>query len=332
MQRFAGRYFVLRRIGLYLLIFWAAITLNFIIPRLMPGNAASALLARSQGTLPPSALKALEVAFGINTNVNVFTQYFDYIRNTLTGHFGISFTYFPAPVSQVIGGMLPWTLFLIGLSTIIAFILGNILGVYSAWRRGSRLADALPVAFMLMSSMPYFWAGLALLYVLGFLLNWFPISHAYSHNIQLGWNFQSLGSVLYHAILPAFSIVITSMGRWVLDMRNNLIGILSDDYVTLAQMKGLPEREIMTNYGARNALLPVLTSFAMSLGFVVGGAVVVEVVFNYPGIGFGLFNAVINSDYPLMQAILLIIVTAVLLANFVVDLLYSLLDPRINHA
>ncbi|MDA8193391.1 MAG: ABC transporter permease [Thermaerobacter sp.] len=262
----------------------------------------------------------------------MFTQYVDYLRNTLTGHFGISFTYFPTPVAQVIGSMLPWTLFLIGLSTVIAFVLGNIIGVYSAWRRGHRLADALPVAFTLMSSMPYFWAGLALLYVLGFTLNWFPISHAYSHNIQLGWNFQSLGSVLYHAILPAFSIVITTMGRWVLDMRNNLIGILSDDYVTLAQMKGLPEREIMVNYGARNALLPVLTSFAMSLGFVVGGAVVVEVVFNYPGIGFGLFNAVINSDYPMMQAILLIIVVAVLLANLVIDLLYSFLDRRISDA
>ncbi len=331
-MRSVGRHFLLRKLGLYLLIFWAALTLNFIIPRLMPGNAASSMMAKSQGKLPPAALKALEAAFGISTNQNLFEQYFTYLRNTLTGHFGISFTYFPTPVAQIIGEMLPWTIFLIGLSTVISFIVGNLLGLYSAWRRGGKLADALPVAFSVIQFMPYFWLGLALLYYLGLQLNWFPIAHAYSSNITLGWNFQSVGSIIDHALLPAFSIVITSLGGWMLQMRNNLIGVLSDDYVLLAQMKGLPEREIMRNYGARNAMLPVLTSFAMSLGFVVGGAVIVEDVFNYPGIGYALVQAVSNSDYPLMQAIFLIIVTAVLLANFIVDLLYSFLDPRISHA
>ncbi|WP_067624942.1 ABC transporter permease [Alicyclobacillus acidiphilus] len=331
-RRSQGWQFIASKLGLYILIFWAAITLNFIIPRLMPGNPASALMAKSQGKMPPSALKALEDAFGINTHVSLWRQYLGYLRNTVTGHMGISFTNFPVPVAKVIGEMLPWTLFLIGLSTIIAFFIGNILGLYSAWRRGGKIADALPVAFTVISAMPYFWIALALLYFLGFSLNWFPISHAIGSNIKAGWNFQSIGSVIDHATLPAFSIVVTSMGGWMMQMRNNLISILSHDYVQLAQMKGLPEPEVMRNYGARNAMLPVLTSFAMSLGFVVGGAVLVEDVFNYPGIGYALVEAVGNSDYPLMQGIFLIIVSAVLLANLIVDLLYTFLDPRIRRA
>ncbi|HKO24924.1 MAG TPA: ABC transporter permease [Chloroflexota bacterium] len=331
LARFIRTHYILRRLGLYLLIFWAALTLNFVIPRLMPGNAASALMARSQGQLPPSALKAIEIAFGLETHVNPLVQYIDYIKNTLTGHFGVSFAYFPAPVITIIATMLPWTLFLIGVATIIAFILGTLLGVYSAWRRGHALADALPVGFTVISAMPYFWLGLALLYVLGFILGWFPTGHAFSDTVRFGWNPGTLGSVLYHALLPGFSIVITSMGGWVLGMRNNLISILADDYITLAEMEGLPEREIMLRYGARNAMLPVLTGFALRLGFVVSGAVVVEDVFNYPGIGYALFQAVSNSDYPLMQAIFLFIVTSVLLANLVVDVLYSRLDPRISH-
>jgi len=320
----SGKHFIARRAGLY--------GLNFVIPRLMPGNAATALMARSQGQLPASAMKAMEIAFGINTKASLLTQYFEYIRNTFTGHWGISFTYFPVPVVQVIGTMLPWTILLIGMATIIAFFLGTLIGVYSAWRRGNRLADGLPVAFTLLSAMPYFWFALALVYVVGFLLNWFPTSHSYGQNVVLGLNFATIASVLYHSFLPACSIVVTSLGGWILSMRNNLIGLLSEDYVVLAQMKGLPESEVMMRYGARNALLPVLTNFAMSLGFVVGGAVVVEEVFSYPGIGFALFSAVSNSDYPLIQGIFLIIVVAVLVANFAVDILYSALDPRVSHA
>lgn len=324
--------YILKRAGFYLSIFWAAITLNFILPRLMPGNAATAVMARAQGQMTPQALQALELAFGVNTKESLWRQYLGYLGNTLTGHFGISFTYFPEPVFQVIRTTLPWTIFLIGISTIISFCIGTALGVYAAWRRGRRLADALPIAFTLIAAMPYFWVALALLYVFGFTLNWLPISHSIGTNQALGFNFSTLGSILYHAALPIISIVVTSLGGWTLGMRNNLVGILSEDYITLAQMKGLPEREVVTNYATRNAMLPQVTSFAMSLGFVVGGAVITEIVFSYPGIGYALFQAVSNSDYPLMQAIFLFIVTAVLLANFLVDILYSRLDPRVSNA
>lgn len=324
--------YILKRIGFYLSIFWAAITLNFILPRLMPGNAASAVMARAQGQMNPQALKALELAFGVNTSENMWQQYWGYLGNTLTGHFGVSFTYFPEPVTQVIGSTLPWTLFLIGVATIVSFVLGTGIGMFAAWRRGTSLADALPVGFTLIASMPYFWVALALLYVFGFSLGWFPIAHSFNVNQPLGFNFSSLGNILYYATLPILSIVVTSIGGWTLGMRNNLVSILSEDYITLAQMKGLPDREVMLNYGARNAMLPQITSFAMSLGFVVGGAILTEIVFSYPGIGYALYQAVTNSDYPLMQAIFLIIVTAVLLANLLVDILYSRLDPRVSRA
>lgn len=320
--------YLLKRLAFYLVTFWAALTLNFLLPHLMPGSAVAAVMARAQGTLPPGALHALELAFGVNNHATLLQQYGTYFAQLAHGDLGISFTYFPEPVSQVIASTLPWTIFLIGCATIISFIIGNVLGVYAAWRRGRPIADALPVAFTMMAAMPYFWVALILLYVFGFILGWFPISHSIGQNVS--GVFRSFSSVLYHAILPAFSIVFTSLGGWMVGMRNNMVSVLSEDYVTLAEMKGLPEREVVVNYAARNALLPAITGFAMSLGFVVGGAVLTEIVFSYPGIGYALYQAVTNQDYPLMQAIFLIIVTAVLAANFIVDILYSRLDPRIR--
>lgn len=287
-------------------------------------------MARAQGQVSPRALKALELAFGVNAHQSLWNQYWGYIGNTLTGNFGISLTFFPEPVNQVIASALPWTLFLIGGATLISFVIGTALGVFSAWKKGRPIGDALPVAFTLLASMPYFWVALGLLYVLGFLLGWFPVGHAFNTTQSLSFNLSSLGTVLYYAALPALSIVVTSMGGWMMGMRNNMVSVLAEDYITLAEMKGLPEREIVTRYAARNALLPSITSFAMSLGFVVGGAVVTEIVFSYPGIGYALYQAVTNQDYPLMQAIFFIIVCAVLIANLLVDILYARLDPRIS--
>lgn len=320
--------FIVKRLSFYVLTFWAAITLNFLLPHLMPGNAVTALMARAQGQLPPTALHAIQLAFGVKVHESLVGQYGTYLVNLAHGDLGVSFTYFPERVSQVIASTLPWTIFLIGMATVFAFVIGNVLGVYAAWRRGRPVADALPIAFTMMAAMPYFWVALILLYVFGFLFGWFPIASSIGANLT--GVLASLGSILYHATLPALSIVITSMGGWMVGMRNNMVSVLSEDYVTLAEMKGLPEHEVVTHYAARNALLPAVTGFAMSLGFVVGGAVLTEIVFSYPGIGYALFQAVTNQDYPLMQAIFLIIVTAVLVANFLVDVLYSRLDPRVQ--
>ena len=320
---------LLRRIVFYLVALWAAVTLNFLIPRLAPGDPASTLIARFQGRIDPRALQALEVAFGIS-HASLWTQYFQYLNNLLHGNLGLSITYFPTPVSTVIAEDLPWTLGLVGISAIISFIIGTLLGVIIAWKRGSALDSILPPIMTFIAAIPYFWFALIVLYVLAFLLNLFPVSGAYDTSIEVGFSPDFIVSLLQHAILPAFTIVVGSVSGWMLGMRNTMITTISEDYVLMAKAKGLPERRVMLSYAARNAILPNVTGFALALGFVVGGALLTEVVFSYPGIGFALLQAVQNSDFALLQAIFLIIVIAVLIANFIADLVYVALDPRVR--
>ena len=320
---------LLRRIVFYLVALWAAVTLNFLIPRLAPGDPASTLIARFQGRIDPRALQALEVAFGIS-HASLWTQYFQYLNNLLHGNLGLSITYFPTPVSTVIAEDLPWTLGLVGLSAIISFAIGTLLGVIIAWKRGSVLDSILPPIMTFIAAIPYFWFALIVLYVLAFLLNLFPISGAYDTSLEVGFSPDFIVSLLQHALLPAFTIVVGSVSGWMLGMRNTMITTISEDYVLMAKAKGLAERRVMLAYAARNAILPNVTGFALALGFVVGGALLTEVVFSYPGIGFALLQAVQNSDFALLQAIFLIIVIAVLIANFIADLVYVALDPRVR--
>jgi peptide/nickel transport system permease protein len=185
--------------------------------------------------------------------------------------------------------------------------------------------------FSMLGAFPYFWIALVFLYFFGMNLRWFPIAHAYDIDVfsQPRWSDPSFyGSVFYYGFLPALTIVLTSVGGWMLGMRNNMIGVLAQDFIVMAQAKGLSERRIIFTYAARNAILPSLTGFAMSLGFILAGSLLVEIVFSYPGMGYWLLAAVNNRDYPLMQGIFLMITLAVLMANFVVDIMYVLLDPR----
>jgi peptide/nickel transport system permease protein len=168
------------------------------------------------------------------------------------------------------------------------------------------------------------------LFFLGFKLNWFPLRHAYSDRLMPAWNFEFIRSVLLHLVLPAGTILLVTVGGWMLGMRNTMIGVLSEDYITMAEAKGLPQRRIMFNYAARNALLPSITALGMSIGFIVGGQLLTEVVFSYPGLGYLFFKAVSNLDYPLMQGLFLMITFAVLCANLFIDLLYVRLDPRVR--
>ena len=322
--------YVARRLGLYLIALWAALTINFLLPRLMPGNPAIALLAKFGGRLGPQALAAIEVAFGVHVHESLVTQYLQYLGQLLHGNLGTSLTFFPESVAQVIGTALPWTLGLVGMATVISFAVGMLMGIYTAWHRGSRLDAVLPPIFTMMSGFPYFWVALAVLYVVGFRAGWFPISGGYTNGLTPGLSWRFVSNVLDHGVLPAFTIVLTSVGYWAVNMRNTMITTLSEDYVTMAKAKGLHDRVVMFAYAARNAVLPNLTGFAMSLGFVVSGAILTEVVFSYPGVGFMLFQAVEQEDYPLIQGLLLLIVVAVLAANLVADLLYAVLDPRVN--
>lgn len=321
--------YVINRLAFFFLSLWAAITINFILPHLMPGNPAEVMIARYQGRLSPLTLKALELQFGVTTQP-LWQQYFSYLNNLAHGNFGLSITYYPVPVTQVIANSLPWTLGLAGTSTVIAAVVGVLLGIIAAWRRGGLADSILPVVTTFTTAMPYQWLALLILYVFGFELGWFPTAHAYSATMTPTFRIAFIGNVLKHSILPASTILITALGGWLLGMRNNMINTLGEDYVVFAEAKGVKSRRLMYLYAARNALLPSLTGFGMALGFVVGGAVLVETVFSYPGVGYQLVAAVQNEDYPLMQGLFLIIAVSVLLANLIVEMLYGKLDPRVR--
>ncbi len=307
--------------------------MNFFVPRLMPGNPAEAMMARFKGRVNPEALKALEVAFGINTQKPLLVQYVDYLGNTLTGRFGTSLTFFPQPVSEVLRQALPWTLGLVGTTTVIAFVLGTGIGMIGGWRRGGVVDSVLPPVFVVTSALPYFWVGLMLIMAFSIGSNGLlPNDGGYDPVLDPGWNGVFIWDVIRHAILPALSILIISIGGWILTMRNNVVTMLAEDYIRMARAKGLSNRRIMVGYAARNAVLPNLSGFAMSLGFVVSGAILVEFTFNYPGVGYMLLSAVSNQDYPLMQAMFVLITVAVLVAVLISDFLTAILDPRVRTA
>jgi peptide/nickel transport system permease protein len=321
--------FVLRRLGFFLLTLWVALTLNFVLPRLMPGNPALAAIANHKGVISPQALKVLEAQFGLNTHQNVVAQYFKYLRDTATGNWGESLTTQPGnSVAHMVLDAIPWTLGLVGVTTVLAFVLGTLIGIVGAWRRGGHLDSLMPPVFVIMTVIPYFWMGLILILIFGVKLHWLPYFFTYNITLTPGFNWPFISNVLEHAILPAFTLLITTIGTWILTMRNTMITTLAEDYVRMARAKGLPGYRIMFDYAARNAILPNLTGFAMSLGFVVGGAILIEDVFNYEGVGYLLLQAVNNDDYPLMQALFLLITVAVLLAILLSDVAVAILDPR----
>ncbi|MFZ7089237.1 ABC transporter permease [Curtobacterium sp. RRHDQ10] len=320
--------YVTRRLVLFVITLWVALTVNFFIPRLMPGNPAEAMMARFHGRVNPAALKALEVAFGVNTQKPLAVQYLDYLGNTFTGHFGISLTFFPQDVGTVILQALPYTLGLVGVTTIIAFLAGTLIGLVAGWKRGGVVDAILPPVFVVTGALPFFWIGLLLVLLFSVTLDLLPNQGAYDVTQIPGMNGPFIQSILSHAVLPAVTILIVSIGGWILTMRNNVVTILADDYIRMARAKGLPNAMIMYRYAARNAVLPNLAGFAMSLGFVVSGSILVEYTFNYPGIGYMLLQAVNNQDYPLMQAMFVMITVTVLVAILACDFLTVMLDPR----
>ena len=319
--------YIARRLGFYLLAAWTAVTLNFFLPRLMPGDPASALFARFKGRLAPEAAAALRQAFGL-TDAPLVGQYFTYLAHVLRGDLGISIAYFPAPVSQVIAGGLGWTVLLAGSALVVSFVLGSLLGVAVAWWRRGWLDATLPPVLAFAGAFPYFWLAMLALYVLGFKAGLFPLGHAYGDDLTPAWTATFMADVVRHAVLPVGTVVIATLGGWVLSMRNTMIAVLGSDYVVLARAKGLAPARVALRYAARNALLPSVTGFGMALGFVLGGSLLTEIVFSYPGQGYLLVQAARNQDYPLMQGIFLVITLAVLGANWLVDLVYVWLDPR----
>ncbi|ATE57082.1 MULTISPECIES: ABC transporter permease [Actinosynnema] len=323
------RYYA-RKLGFYLVALWAALTLNFFIPRLMPGNPVDTLmakLAQRGGQVDAEARRAYALLLGGDSEGTLLEQYFAYLGNLARGDLGVSVSAFPAPVSEVISGALPWTVVLVGVATVLSFLLGIGLGAFVGWRRGTWL-DSLVPATTLLAAVPYFWLALILVALLASGLGWFPLIGGYDVVLDTGWNAEFIGSAVYHGTLPALTIVLSSIGGWLLGMRNMMVSTTAEDYVLTAQAKGLRGSRVMVRYAARNAVLPSFAAFAISLGFVVSGSIITEQVFSYPGIGSKLLQAVQNNDYALMQGIFLVITIAVLGANLVVDLLHTVVDPR----
>jgi len=320
--------FILRRLAFYLVAAWVAITLNVFIPRAVPGNPAEIILSKYPD-LTPSAFKAIEQMIGgAEQTGSLWSQYLHYWNDVFHFNFGTDLANFPTPVSQILDQAIPWTLILVGTATVIAFVIGTGLGILAGWRHGGALDRSLPV-LMFFQAAPYFFLALILVDFFAIQHHWLPPAQGFNGEVTTpGWTWGFISNALEHSILPAFTIVLTSVAGWMLQMRNVMITTISEDYVVAAQAKGLSKFRIIYTYAARNALLPQLQGFGLALGFVVSGALIMEIVFSYPGIGYTLLEAVQNKDFPLMQAIFLVITFAVLAANLVVDMIIVFFDPR----
>jgi peptide/nickel transport system permease protein len=318
---------IVRRITLYVVTAIVAITINFFLPRLMPGNPALAVLGKAQSAESPQAVAALELQYGVQTRTGIWGQYVQYWDHLLHGNLGTSLNAYPASVGSLISSALPWTLGLVGAATVISFVLGTLLGVAAAWRRGSWLDNLLP-AMTFFQAAPYFFVAILAVALFATKLGWFPPSQGYdTAALNPAFNWQFISNVLDHAVLPALTIVLASVAGWIIGMRNMMITTMDEDYVLLAQAEGLPRHKVI-GYAARNALLPNVSGFALAIGFIVSGALLTEIVFSYPGIGYLLVNSIGSDDYPVLQGIFLIITIAVLLANLIADFVYAFLDPR----
>jgi peptide/nickel transport system permease protein len=327
------RWFV-RRFFFYVFAIWVALTINFLLPRLMPGSPLAGLLQHmdpAQLAANPGVLQTYQALLG-GGDTSIWQDYITYLGRIVHFDFGISTSNYPTPVSEVIGRTLPYSIFLVGVAFALSFVLGIAIGMVAAWRRGGLVDNVVVPTFMAISAIPAFFTALLAVYFLGLKLQWFPIQHAYDTNLTPGFNWTFLSSVFRHAQLPILVVLAAFTGGWMLNMRTVMINTISEDYVAMAHAKGLPDRRVMTRYAARNAILPPLNGFAALFASAVGGLVFVEYVFSYPGVGLTLQQAVLGNDYALAQAILVTLSISVILANFVVDLLNLVLDPRLRQS
>ncbi len=328
------RSYLLNRVVTLLLTVWIAATLIWIIPRLSPVDPADIMLGRmaaGAGAVENAdrILEQLKENFGLNDPLIV--QYVKYIGNVVTFDFGLSTATFPTQVSALIARALPWTVGLMLLSVVITFFIGNALGALMAWDRSPKLVRvAIPVA-MVFTSIPPILSGLLLMWILAAKLRWFPLTGAYGLTVEPGWTWGFVQSVIHHGFLPALSIVIVTFGFWALGMRGLMITVQGEDYVTLAKAKGLRPRYILYRYMVRNAILPQITAFALKIGLLVAGQVLVERIFAYNGMGKLLYDAILDQDFPVIQGVSFVIILMTAVSVFLVDLVYPFVDPRIRH-
>jgi peptide/nickel transport system permease protein len=326
---------LVRRLGVYVLAAWVAITVSFLLPRVVPGNPVAGAVARASqsGNCNSQCVLAVEEQLGFNVHTSVWDQYVSYLGNLLHGDLGHSWSE-NAPVGSLILSYLPWTLSLLIVATTVSFVAGTTVGVLMAWRRGSWVEWVMPAATFF-QALPYFFLALVLVLIFGqtgTLLKWFPSLFGYDiYAVIPGPNLPYIESVLGHAILPAATVILASIAGFILAMRNQMITTMDEDFVLVAEAKGLPTPRVVW-YAARNALLPVVSNFTIAISLVVAGQILVEIVFNYPGIGYHLFDALGKLDYSLVQGIFVVITLVVLAANLLADVVYVVIDPRARQA
>jgi peptide/nickel transport system permease protein len=311
-----------QRLGMTLLVAFLAITINFLIPRAMPGDPIeqqlSQLSASSGGNVGDinAIVQAYRERFGLDKPL--WRQYLNSLVN------------YPERVSDVIVAGLPWTLALLGTATLISFCIGTILGGLLAWPGVSRWVQVLGIPLILLSAVPYFILGIVLMFLFGLTYPILPVAGGYSFGFTPSWNWATVGQMVHHAILPALSIILASIGTWAIAMRGMVISVRGEDYIMLAEAKGLPARRVFYSYALRNAMLPQLTHLALTLSHIVSGAILVEVIFAYPGIGYRLYQAIQAKDYFVIQGIVLLLSVSIAFTMLLMDLIYPLIDPRIR--
>ena len=322
---------LLRRLGVYLLAAWVAITVSFLLPRVVPGNPVAGAVARASqsGNCNSQCVTAIEEQLGFNVHTSLWDQYLQYLGNLFQGNLGHSWSE-NAPVSSLILSYLPWTLGLLVVATVISFVAGTTIGALVAWRRGSWLDWVMPAATFF-QAIPYFFLALVLVLIFGqtgTMLKWFPSLFGYDiYDVTPGPNWPYIASVIAHAILPVATVILASIAGFIMSMRNQMITTMDEDFVLVAAAKGLSTRRVVW-YAARNALLPVVSNFTIAISLVVAGQILVEIIFNYPGIGYHLYDALGKLDYTLVQGIFVVITLVVLAANLLADVVYVLIDPR----
>lgn len=327
--------YLLRRLGVFLLTIWVAATINFFIPRLSGQNPIEQRLmqrAVSGGSVQTGMqemIKEYNRKFGLDRPL--LQQYVTYLEDLSQFNFNYSIGDYPRTVSQVMSDAIPWTIGLLGTATILMFGLGSLLGAFLAWPRASRFVQFLVSPFVALSAVPYYLLGLILVYLFAFRNQWLPLFGGYSPTSVPEWSWPFVLDIGKHALLPAASIILAGLGGWALSMRGMMMTVQGEDYMLLAEAKGLKQSTLFFRYGMRNAILPQITSLILSLGYILSGSVLVEVIFSYPGIGSVLYHAIREFDYFLIQGIVFTVVVAIALGALILDLVLPLLDPRISY-
>lgn len=326
--------YILRRLGMWFITIWLGATIIFIVPRLAPGDPISAMVSRlsaQSGFVEGSTemIEAWRVRFGLDEPLPI--QYFNYLRNLASFDLGFSLASFPSGVNELIADALPWTLGLLTIATLISFVVGNVIGALLGYRRTPGTVRTLLPASLTFTSIPFFMFGILLIYIFAFGLGWFPPSGGYGRGLEIGWNWPFIKSVIHHGMLPVMAIVLTSMGFWALGMRGMMITNDGEDYMILAEAKGLKPSRIFWRYGMRNSILPQITALAITLGLIAGGSTLVEYIFAYPGVGYLLYLGIVNNDYTLIQGIVFVLIFFTATAVLILDLLLPMVDPRITY-